>query len=69
MNKITIETTLRGDEIENEDGGQSKMFNASPDDGDNGFFVQLRSWDDKKEHIDFNKFINKKIRITIETIY
>lgn len=68
MKTIIINTTLRGDEINTEDGGQAKIFTASPDDNENGLFINICSWDENKEHTDFNKLIGKKIRITIETI-
>ena len=64
-----IEETLHFGEMDKEDGGQFNGFtvNNAPAE-DNGMFVKLCSWDDNMEHTELNKFVGRKVRITIETI-
>ena len=67
--KHIIVCTLESDEIRVEDSGQAKIFSASQDDVDeNGMFFRVCSWDQNKIHSEFNNFIGKKIKITIEEI-
>jgi len=49
-----------------EDGGQARIqtFGSPPDD-ESGLFVRLQSWDEDKEHKDWQKLAGKKIRITV----
>ena len=63
-----IDCYFNSDEIDTEDGGQAKIFTASEDDLDNGMFVRVCSWDEDVEHSEFNKFVGRRIKITIETI-
>jgi hypothetical protein len=71
---IDTDYSLRG--YRTEDSGYAQIMDIvpdidnmeCPDDNDNGLFVRLQSWDETKQHIDFNKFIGKKIKVTIETI-
>jgi hypothetical protein len=66
---LILEQTLKESEVKREDGGQALI--ATIDDGsdeDTGIFVRLQSWDESTEHKLFNQLINKKVRITIETI-
>jgi len=69
--KHVIETTLNQSEIDSEDGGQALIFTTSrekDDDEMQGMFVRIQSWDEIRDHEEFNKFVGKKIRITIEEI-
>jgi hypothetical protein len=52
-----------------EDGGQFTgcSINNSPDQ-DNGMYVTICSWDENKQHEEYKKFLNRKVRVTIETI-
>lgn len=73
MEKIIyiIEDLVDPEHIRSEDGGQAAMIplvKEGEKDNDNGMFVMLQSWDDKKEHSDFRTFVGRKVRITIETI-
>ena len=63
-----IDCHFNSDEIDTEDGGQAKIFTISEDDLDNGMFVRICSWDKNGKHDEFNKFVGRKIKITIETI-
>ena len=50
-----------------EDGGMAKMYQFVPnDDKDEGMFVRLQSWDEYKDHVDFDKLIGKKVTVTVE---
>jgi hypothetical protein len=56
-----------------EDGGQAVIteglsFNTANSDEDNGMFVKIQSWDMDTEHVDLNRFLGHKVRITIEII-
>lgn len=67
--KKVFEKRLNPEEAKKEDGGQAIIFTVSePFEEENGMFVRIQSWDDKKEHTDLKKFEGRKIRITIETI-
>lgn len=67
--KKVFEKRLNPEEAQKEDGGQAIIFTVSePFEEENGMFVRIQSWDDKKEHTDLKKFEGRKIRITIETI-
>lgn len=66
--KWELITEMSKDLIDSEDGGEALIFHASPDDEDTGMFVKIQSWDESTAHVDFNKFVDKKVRITIETI-
>ena len=67
--KHVIEEVLDAKYMDNEDGGQFHSFsvNNNPDE-ENGIYVRLCSWDENGNHEEFNKFINRKVKITIETI-
>lgn len=67
--KFVVECTLNENEIEIEDGGQAKIFSCcGEDDQDSGMFVKIQSWSEDGQHPEFDSFIGKKVRITIETI-
>ena len=67
--KHIIVCTLKERDIDTEDGGQAKIFATSLNqEEDNGMFVKVCSWDENNNHDEFNKFIGRKIKITIETI-
>lgn len=64
-----IEQTLISSELEIEDGGCAKIFTAVQNETDDyGIFVRICSWDESKQHSELEGFINRKVRITIETI-
>ena len=44
-----------------------KIYNLD-DDPVNGMYVKICSYDETKKHGEFEKFINRKVRVTIETI-
>jgi hypothetical protein len=33
-----------------------------------GMFVRLQSWSDSGIHVDLERFVNRKVRVTVETI-
>lgn len=67
--KHIIVTQINSGEIDKEDGEMALIFTASnaPDE-DNGMYVRIISWDENKKHTEFNSFVGRKIKITIETI-
>jgi len=75
MSKIVFEQNFSRD-TNKEDSGQALISNiyGVPVEGgndtndDTGIHLRVISWDENKEHKDFKKFKNKKVRITIETI-
>lgn len=53
-----------------EDGGQAKICSLSDfndEENDNCIYVKIISWNNKRIHSLFNKFIGRKVKITIET--
>jgi len=66
---VIFEQKIKERDVEVEDGGSAKIVCV---DGamqeDNGMFVKLQSWDEELKHTDFNKFVGRKVRITVETI-
>lgn len=56
-----------------EDGGQALIseyfpFKTLDSDDENGMFAIIQSWDEDTVHSDIQKFIGKKVRVTIEII-
>ena len=73
MEKLThiIESTINPGDVRGEDGRQAAMVTLVKEEEkeqDNGMFVVLQSWDDKRLHSEFFSFVGRKVRITIETI-
>ncbi len=69
IDKIELDVVLDRKELDIEDGGQFKAFQIihNPE-TENGIYVKFCSWDENKEHKDFNNFINKRVKITIEVV-
>jgi hypothetical protein len=65
MKKIIIDVL---NDIRTEDGGTAKVTSIVGDDSDNGIFVRIISIDDTKDHKEFEHYIGKKVKVTIETI-
>lgn len=65
--KHIIDCYFNSDDIDVEDSGCAKIFTVA-DDLDTGMFVRICSWDENKRHEEFNRFVGRKIKITIETI-
>ena len=66
---LSFDYKLNEKDLEVEDGKQFKCFHVDLDENtDNGMYIKICSWDDTLEHKDFNKFIGKKVKITIEEI-
>ena len=55
--------------VDSEDGGKALIctFVDKPDEPA-GLFVRVQSWDESKEHTDFNKLIGRKVRVTVEIL-
>ena len=68
--KIVIEKKIRPRaDITTDDGGVYKEFVLEEqEDLDNGLFFRICSWCEKKKHIDFKKFVGKKVRLTLEVV-
>lgn len=64
---IIIEGDLLERHVSIEDGGQA-MIGELDDDAEEGFFVRLQSWSEKKDHPVMQSLIGRRIRITVETI-
>lgn len=66
---IVKETSFDEKDIKVEDGGAYKEIYAmnNPDE-DNGMFIKICSWNNNAKHKEFDKFIGKKVKVTIETI-
>jgi hypothetical protein len=69
------------DQIEVEDGGGALIYCVEREAGNEGFYVQLRSWNDGPDrirnyeaerlaeaHPEFAQFAGKRIRVTVETV-
>ena len=65
--KFSIEQKIDKLDVGIEDRGAFRHVLISEDD-DNGMFFDFKSWNDNGEHLEFDKFIGRKVRITIETI-
>lgn len=64
-----IEDRLNFSDMDTDDGGSFRCFQIAKDyNTEEGMYVKICSWDEDKNHFEFEKFINRKIRITIETI-
>jgi hypothetical protein len=69
MKKVFIETLLP-EGLEVEDGGLYKGFVVTGEDStNNGMYVRVCSWDEEEgTHEEFNHFVGRKVKVTIETI-
>lgn len=60
---------VKQSELEFEDGNNFVAYRISDNtEKDDGIYVKMCSWDETKNHLDFKKFVNKKIKVTIETL-
>lgn len=50
-----------------EDSGCAVIAELS-DPQDSGLFVRIQSWSVSQEHAEIQQFLNKRVRITIETL-
>lgn len=68
--KIVLETPIFGmEDLSVEDSGCALIESIGQDsDDDTGMFVRVQSWDETKEHKDFNAFKGKRVRVTIEVV-
>lgn len=73
MPKLVLETTPRGvadsrsahEDIKFSDGGQSRSIELHTA-KDDCLFVEIKSWDDKREHETLVSMNGKPVRVTIE---
>lgn len=63
-----IKTYLNPAHIDIDDNGQAKIFTCENSEDENRMFIRIQSWDETKKHEEFNKFVGRKIKITIETV-
>jgi hypothetical protein len=73
--KVVFEGELPKAEVRSEDGGCALIWETGPDqvsptdeDPDSGMFVRLQSWDERKSHKVFNRFVGRRVRITVEPL-
>lgn len=69
MAKLEFTTYVDSDEIDIDDAGAARMVLL--DDGtdkDTGVFLIMHSWDEDKQHEEFEQFEGRMVKITIETI-
>lgn len=67
--KIILETAIFGlEDLRSEDGGCALIEDIEPKEEDDCLFVRVQSWDETKEHKDFNALKGKRVRITIEVV-
>ena len=70
--KFVIQSVFNSKEVDIEDGGCAKIITLTNENEDiDGLFLRVHSWIDNPEidkHIDFDKFLDRKVKITIETI-
>lgn len=69
--KIVIEGTMPEKLVSREDGGQAviaEIENPDDPDPDEGFFVKLQSWSERRHHPVIESLIGKRIRVTVEVL-
>ena len=67
--KYTTDVVMYSKDIEREDGDQFRNFSVDMNPGEEeGVYIRICSWDESKSHILFDKLVNRKVRVTIETI-
>jgi hypothetical protein len=75
--KAVFEQVMFAEEVDVEDNGCARIFEVGDLTADSeteasnqndGLFVRIQSWSDNAIHTDFDKFVDKRIRVTIETI-
>ena len=65
--KIVFEEMIKNRCVSSEDSGCALIYEFSNDD-ESGVWAKVTSWDESKKHIDFNKLLGRKVRVTIETL-
>lgn len=56
-------------DVDVEDGGCAKIVYLDESEGsEEGMFICLKSWTENGIHTDLDKFIGKKIRVTVEVV-
>ncbi|MGD9726289.1 MAG: hypothetical protein AB7L09_01435 [Nitrospira sp.] len=77
--KLTLDAEISDDHVDTEEAGRAKIWTSpcfpdrpgSPvlDEDPVGVFVRLQSWDEHdRSHELFNRFVGKRVRITIESL-
>lgn len=62
-----FETQVDHPAVDIEDGGRAKILSLD-DNSEVGLFVRVQSWDETKEHKDFNQLLGKRVRVTVEIL-
>jgi hypothetical protein len=68
MAKLQFVEIITASNVDTEDSGAAKIVTLVPEDQNSELFVRLQSWDTTKDHRDFNQFIGRPVKVTIETI-
>jgi hypothetical protein len=64
-----LEFTDAISEVTTEDSGNAKLgVLMDRSDFESDLFLRLQSWDESKRHHQFNEFIGRRVKVTIETI-
>lgn len=67
--EMTDEVT--DESLKSEDGGMAliqESYNGEENMGDECLFVELKSWDDDKDHSLMKSLVGSRIRITVEVV-
>lgn len=67
LDEDTLAISCHNTEVEYDDGGQALIVGIY-DGGEAGFCVELRSWDETKEHEQLRSIMGKTVRVTVEVI-
>lgn len=59
-----FEDDIRKTDVSVEDSGAAKYFDVGSE--ESCLFARIHSWDESLSHIDFEKLIGKRVRVTIE---
>jgi hypothetical protein len=66
MKKFVFGAFIKQGDVSVEDGGCAKIVRLNGACIEN-LFIRLQSWNDDKEHPEFDYLIGRRVRVTIET--
>lgn len=66
MRKV-FERAVTAADVEIDDGGMARIIQMD-DGGDEGIFVRVQSWSERKNHPEIEQLTNARVRVTVETV-
>ena len=66
--KVVFEQDINRRDVDVENAGCARIVEISNGDPESPLFFRMHSWDNNGEHTQFNSWIGKRVRLTLEVI-